>query len=440
MNFLGTIYETALRHFDTRHYNDIILRPKNVINAGTVPLGSKAAIYLIFPKSGLLQSHLIALRYMIDNGYSPIVVSNLPLSAHDLDQLRPLTYRTLQRENFGYDFGGYREGILVFQDQIKTLDHLALFNDSVWFPVVENCTWLAEAERADQDLMGAVCHVDIGHEEWRKMLPQLEGQFDGNPSNFSSTEEQRSWFEEFADRLRNYRMPPKIVLAIRQYLREGKSRNNSILFHYCSFALLIGKNILRDPEFYTFWQNLKIVDDWLKTIFRGEIGFTQWVLDKEFSHDSIVNPRNIADNVLDLDDIRLTHHLQKIAPVGVSRSLFEYYHQILGSQNDPTALNKTGKRIFFTSLLRSGNIAYIAPYYLFHEHQFPFFKKKNFSFSTHGHKIALDMIADMPAAIKSEMTDLIQKNTESELAGKAAKISGKRKIFGIWVGLPQLWH
>jgi hypothetical protein len=48
------------------------------------------------------------------------------------------------------------------------------------------------------------------------------------------------------------------------------------------------------------------------------------------------------------------------------------------------------------------------------------------------------MIADMPEPIKSEMWDVVAK-TEPTQAQNSARISGKRKIFGVWVGLPRLW-
>jgi hypothetical protein len=62
MKILDKTYQLILRRFDAATYNDTILRPKNIITDGALSLGSKAAIYLIFPKTGLLKSHVWALQ------------------------------------------------------------------------------------------------------------------------------------------------------------------------------------------------------------------------------------------------------------------------------------------------------------------------------------------------------------------------------------------
>lgn len=435
MILFDRIYSNVLRRIDPPRYNDIILRPKNIVHDGDLPLGSKAAIYLIFPKSGLLKSHVVALQYMIENGYSPIVVSNLPLSPSDIDQLRPVTHRILQRENFGYDFGGYREAILVFQDQIKTLDHLALFNDSVWFPVQNTRSWLKDAEAANKDLMGAISHVDVGNNELRQDLALLS-----NQPHSSSAAQQRilnpqSWMEEFSNRLIDYKRPPKPILAVRQYLRV---RRNRVLFHYCSFALLLRKNVLRDPQFYKFWHELRITDKWVQTIMRGEIGFTQWLMKRQFSHGCTIDDSAITENITKLDPVELKQYIREITPARSHRAIYEVYNELSGVKRWPEWFTVADKQHFIRALLRLDTIAYTAPSYLFHEHGFQFFKKKNFSVTRYGRQVAIDMIADMPEPIKSEMWDVVAK-TEPTQAQTSARISGKRKIFGVWVGLPRLW-
>jgi len=429
------IYSRFLRRVDPPRYNDIILRPKNIVHDGALPLGSKAAIYLIFPKSGLLKSHLVALQYMIENGYSPIVVSNLPLNPSDLDQLRPVTYRTLQRENFGYDFGGYREAILVFQGQIKTLDHLALFNDSVWFPVQNTRSWLRDAEAADKDLVGAISHVDVGSNELRQDLALLSNQSHRSWVNPISIPDPRSWLEEFCNRLIDYKRPPKPVLAARQYLRV---RRNRVLFHYCSFALLLRKNVLQDPQFFKFWHELRITDRWVQTIMRGEIGFTQWLMKRKFSHGCTINDSAITENIGKLDPVKLNQYICEITPARRHRAIYEVYNELPGVKRLPELFTVADKQHFMRALLRLETIAYTAPSYLHHEHGFQFFKKKNFSVTRYGRKVAIDMIADMPEPIKSEMWDMVAK-TEPTQAQTSARVSGKRKIFGVWVGLPRLW-
>lgn len=432
------IYRRFLRRIDPPRYNDIILRPKNMVHDGALPLGSKAAIYLIFPKSGLLKSHVVALQYMIENGYSPIVVSNLPLSPSDLDQLRPVTYRTLQRENFGYDFGGYREAILVFQDQIKTLDHLALFNDSVWFPVQNTRNWLRDAEAANKDLMGAISHVDVGSNELRQDLALLSNQSRGSSVAQQKIVNPQSWMDEFSNLLIDYKAPPKLVLGLRNFLRTRRIGNGGNFFHYCSFALLLKRTMLRDPQFYKFWQELQISDKWVQTIIRGEIGFTQWAIKRQFSHGCTIDAATISQTISKIDTAKLEYYLSKIVPLRRHRALFEVYVEDQGVKRRPESFSVVDKQNFLRALLRLDNKAYTAPSYLHHEHGFQFFKKKNFSVTRYGRNVAIDMIADMPEPIKSEMWDMVAK-TEPTQAQTSTRISGKRKIFGVWVGLPSLW-
>lgn len=430
-----------LRRYNPPQYNDIVLRPKNVIQNGALPLGSKAALYLIFPQNGLAASHLIALEYMIENGYSPIVVSNLPLSDRERHQLVPLTYRVLERENFGYDFGGYREGILIFQDQIKNLDRLVLFNDSVWFPTQDTRNWLMVAEAADKDLMGALSHTDVGNKELQEDLAFLSDQTGRATGVAQRISDPQSWFDDFSNKLIDYKTPPKLVLKVRNYLRNRRNlAHNKVSFHYCSFALLIGANILRDPDFFSFWQNLRISSDSVQTVVRGEIGFTQWVIRKNFSHDCAINAENIAQNIAQMDESKLVEHLRKLAPVSYERALLETYVQKAGAQGHPSNFTKSDKQSFLWFNIKHGNSAYFAAFYLHQEHFFQFFKKKNFSSSRFGRKVAQDMIAFMPEPIKSEMKDVFEKSAHLGLETQdSLKTRGKRKIFGVWVGLPRFW-
>lgn len=436
MDFFQKKYRSFLRRYDAPRYNDIILRPKNVIHDGALALGSKAEIYLIFPKLGVLKSHLMALQYMIDNGYSPIVVSNLPLSDEDIDQLRRLTYRILRRENFGYDFGGYREAILVFQDQIKSLDHLALFNDSVWFPVQNTRSWLKDAEAAEKDLMGAISHADVGNNELRQDMALLSDQSGSASVNTQRIVEPKSWLDEFSNQLIDYKLAPKMVLAVRHFLRTRRLGNTGIFFHYCSFALLLSTKVLRDPQFYEFWQKLQITNDWVQTIIRGEIGFTQWAIRREFSHGCIIDSNKITQNIAEIGSAKLTRYLNEIAPLRRHRAMLEVYNQHQGAQKRPEMFTLSDKRHFMRALLRVDNIAYTAPSYLHQEHDFQFFKKKNFSVTTFGRKIAIAMMDDMPEPIKSEMRAVVKK---TEPPNTQAKTNLKRKVFGIPIGLPRLW-
>ncbi len=62
----------------------------------------------------------------------------------------------MERPNFGYDFGGYRDGILHLLKQGVVPANLLVLNDSVWFPLKDECDFLDEITRQDNDLYGLV--------------------------------------------------------------------------------------------------------------------------------------------------------------------------------------------------------------------------------------------------------------------------------------------
>ena len=51
--------------------------------------------------------------------------------------MAPFVTRLIERPNFGYDFGGYRHGILDVLSAGRRIENLLIMNDSVWFPVVD---------------------------------------------------------------------------------------------------------------------------------------------------------------------------------------------------------------------------------------------------------------------------------------------------------------
>lgn len=95
-----------------KHYYDWFLAGKLCAYEGDIDTTQKIAIYLIFPNKGLLKSHLIALKSLVDDNYTPIVVSNLPLNDEEKAVILQNCCLLIERPNFGYDFGGYRDGVL----------------------------------------------------------------------------------------------------------------------------------------------------------------------------------------------------------------------------------------------------------------------------------------------------------------------------------------
>lgn len=126
------------------------------LTTGKIALGPKVALVLCWQPHGLAPSFLATLDHLVRNDYAPFVVSNAPLSPADHAALSALCWRTLERPNFGYDFGGYRDGLRLLRDWGVQPDRLVILNDSVWFPLWPDDQTLHRAEAADLDVAGLI--------------------------------------------------------------------------------------------------------------------------------------------------------------------------------------------------------------------------------------------------------------------------------------------
>lgn len=131
------------------------------VETGKVPLRTKVAIYLLYQPGGIAPSTLTACRHLLAKGYAPLIVSNAPLSRADRDQLNGVAWKTLVRPNYGYDFGGYRDGILALEDWGIVPDNLIIMNDSIWFPIASDESLIDRMEALEGDLIGAVTHLSM---------------------------------------------------------------------------------------------------------------------------------------------------------------------------------------------------------------------------------------------------------------------------------------
>ena len=106
--------------------------------SGEIPLRNNIVIFLIFPEKGLKPSHLSTLNYFVNKKYSPLVISNCVLSAEDKIKIKRNSWFLIERKNYGYDFGGYRDGVLFLKDKLFKINNMILLNDSAWFPISKN--------------------------------------------------------------------------------------------------------------------------------------------------------------------------------------------------------------------------------------------------------------------------------------------------------------
>ena len=234
-------------------YNDYFLSKYKKEYSGSLSLGNKVLIYLIFLENGLSNSHLRTLKYFIKKKYSPIVVSNKSLSKEDRDKLLENCWTLIERKNFGYDAGGHREAIFLLSGRISSLDNLILLNDSTWFPITTDDSYIDFIKNSNLDFIGATSHY--GFE--RNKLP-----------------------------------------SIREDLKKPVNFNYNKNFHYASYALSFSNKILRNKGFLNFWKKLRLSGTKNIAVRRWEIGITQFVIkDKNFSHGSFINSNILAETL-----------------------------------------------------------------------------------------------------------------------------------------------
>ena len=242
----------------TRPYNDHVQNRRITIIGDRESTPPKVAIYVIYPKLGILESHLAAVECIANAGYSPLIVSNLPLPKKEIGRLRPQAWQLIVRKNLGYDFGGYREGILHVRNLLPSLERLALLNDSTWFPVPRDVHWITQAENLGVDLAAASDSA--------------------SPRRVAGDRASTFVWRRLAD-LRNH--------------------------HYSSFALSIDERVLKDPNFLKFWRDLRLSNEKYRTVKWNEIGFTKWIIRNGYSHAATLDVSSLDHELTNLDDTAL---------------------------------------------------------------------------------------------------------------------------------------
>lgn len=139
-------------------------RKKTVrVTRGQQPVTDEMSVLLIYQPKGLLDSTIWQLGWMSRQGISAVVVSNTALSDADRDRLRALAYLVVERPNVGYDFGGYREGVMQVHEHGLRPRALYVMNDSMWFPLSEDSDAIERARAAPEDVWGLFVDLDWRH-------------------------------------------------------------------------------------------------------------------------------------------------------------------------------------------------------------------------------------------------------------------------------------
>lgn len=143
------------------------------VTSGSAPLAPTVAIVLVFQPNGILPSTLALLEYLQKKNVSPIIVSNAQVSQGDLEKLALLSNRIIVRPNFGYDFGGYRDGVLYCIENGIRPENLIVMNDSVWLPAHRDSDPVGDALEHPADLVG----ITYYHHKNKPRLDHIQSYF-----------------------------------------------------------------------------------------------------------------------------------------------------------------------------------------------------------------------------------------------------------------------
>ncbi len=369
------LFGELLRKLYFRRYYDLVSRKAIRRTTGKDSLQGEVAIYLIFPENGLLESHIFMLRALRRDGIDAIVVSNVPLTDSDRNRLLESTARIIERPNVGYDFGGYRDGILDIAEELPQLDRVWLLNDSVWM-VPRPDSWFAQARAMEKDFTGATSSFSI-------LRKSLFGARRFNAADFRS-----------------------IV-----WNHQPDNPN----FHYGSYALCIGKAILQDPRFLDYWRNLDIRNAKKHTVRRGEIGLSQWAIRHGYSHGATHEIDNLPQELAALSDSDLDRTARELIRFK-GTALATFKPEILSSDMSSTDGRTDRIGLILTAVARHGSAYALALYHLRHT-TFPFVKKSPLWLSANGPADILNCIEDCAAPFAPHISaEARQLNTDRENA------------------------
>jgi lipopolysaccharide biosynthesis protein len=115
----------------------------------------RVCIFVHFDRRGEVHDFVVHyLKELKAAGFTTIFVSNAPkLKPAGLRKIEPLAKMIVRRDNLGYDFGAYKDGISLIPDLGK-IDLLLLANDSVYGPFWPLSSLLSRADRSRSQFWG----------------------------------------------------------------------------------------------------------------------------------------------------------------------------------------------------------------------------------------------------------------------------------------------
>lgn len=236
------------------------LHERIALTDGQAPETDRVAILLIYQPAGLAESTIILCQDLINNGFSPFVVTNSPLSDTDSTKLEAWCWKLMTRSNFGYDFGGYQDALFALR-KIKTdLDYLIVMNDSVWLEFTPDL-WVRLSE-IDADVVGLI-------------------------------QEDKILSTQTSDKHVDYR-------NIQSYF----------------YVFMCGA--WTSHWFWKFWTDYKMTSNKKRTIKRGEIGFSNFLFSHNVKLKALISRNSFIEKIQNCD-VDMMHSMLTFSAYGGKR-------------------------------------------------------------------------------------------------------------------------
>ncbi len=233
---IGEVYEPFLKFLYDRKRASII----EIFDGPVAFSHERVAVFLIYQPSGIPESVFSTCHYLVQSGYSPLIVCNSPLTSADRARLLETSWKCMFRPNYGYDFGGYRDAVWLLNKLNISPQFLLFLNDSIWFPIASNATVLEEMETSQAEYVGALENT-IG------------------------------------------------------------KRKLHLGFYYPSYLFMIKGRVFRSKEFQEFWETYPVSSIKRKVILRGEIRLSKILITSRFLSASIFPGKLYSDTICQLD-------------------------------------------------------------------------------------------------------------------------------------------
>ena len=330
------------------------------ITPGQIEARNCMALFLIFPVHGVQRSHEYLLEYLHDKGFATLVVSNLPLKDADRNRLAPRAFRIIERQNFGYDFGGYQDGMLQLAPMLPKLDELMIVNDSTWFPVGDGADWIDRARKMGVDFVGPIDAT--GSAERYEIFEHAKARWD--------------W---------------------------SRKRHN---YHMSSFILWFGRDLLRDRRFMNFWRKLRVSSDKTQTVRRGEIGLSRFVRKAGYSLAPIVDLKDFPDQIARLDTAQMREVFEGLL-VDLPERHLRFIRQHLESYDGSEEWRRTSLQMM-TALATKGHMAYMSPLLILRYMEGRFLKKALVPKTRHTADVVVKLVDDYPEYFPPDIADEVR--------------------------------